>query len=83
MRVGVRVKVSEGESEGEVETVLFSSKVTSTRSCLTFLDPSEPIDYYLYKLAIDFSNSLLKISKKRNIYSTCFKVSEDSIIKEK
>ncbi len=30
---------NEGGSEGEVKRVLFSSKVTSARSCLSFLDP--------------------------------------------
>ncbi len=30
---GVRVRVSKGEGEGEVKRVLFSSKVTSARSC--------------------------------------------------
>jgi hypothetical protein len=34
---GVRVRVSEGEGEGEVKRVLSSSKVTSARSCLSFL----------------------------------------------
>ncbi len=34
---GVRVRVSEGEGEGEVKRVLSSSKVTSARSCSSFL----------------------------------------------
>jgi hypothetical protein len=33
----VRVRVSEGEGEGEVKRVLSSSKVTSARSCSSFL----------------------------------------------
>ncbi len=33
----VRVRVSEGEGEGEVKRVLSSSKVTSVRSCSSFL----------------------------------------------
>jgi hypothetical protein len=35
--VRVSVRVSEGEGEGEVKRVLSSSKVTSARSCLSFL----------------------------------------------
>jgi hypothetical protein len=37
VRVWVRVRVRVSEGEGEVKRVLSSSKVTSARSCLSFL----------------------------------------------